>query len=204
MLSNKYTWWGFEKVLSDKLCKEIIDFGNQQKEVQGRIGIFEKENLEQEDKNNLLEIRNSNVSWLDDTWIYKEIKPYVDLANKDAGWNYDLDSNEHMQFTKYNKDQYYDWHKDEWDVIYDEKNKHRNKVRKISITCALNNGNEYEGGELEFQFRDCVQPQPAICQLSKVKGSIIVFPSYVFHRVRPVTFGTRYSLVMWSLGDPWK
>ena len=36
------------------------------------------------------------------------------------------------------------------------------------------------------------------------KGSIIIFPSFVWHRVKPVTKGTRYSLVMWNLGKPFK
>ena len=36
------------------------------------------------------------------------------------------------------------------------------------------------------------------------KGSIIVFPSFVWHRVKPVTSGTRYSLVVWHLGRPFK
>jgi PKHD-type hydroxylase len=36
------------------------------------------------------------------------------------------------------------------------------------------------------------------------KGSIVVFPSHVWHRVKPVTSGTRYSLVVWSIGDPFK
>ena len=36
------------------------------------------------------------------------------------------------------------------------------------------------------------------------KGSIIVFPSDVWHRVKPVTKGVRYSLVVWHLGHPFK
>ena len=36
------------------------------------------------------------------------------------------------------------------------------------------------------------------------KGSIVVFPSFVWHRVQPVTKGTRYSLVIWNLGYPFK
>ena len=36
------------------------------------------------------------------------------------------------------------------------------------------------------------------------KGSVIVFPSFVWHRVKPVTKGVRYSLVMWNLGYPFK
>ena len=36
------------------------------------------------------------------------------------------------------------------------------------------------------------------------KGSIIIFPSFNWHQVTPVTRGTRYSLVMWNLGEPWR
>ena len=36
------------------------------------------------------------------------------------------------------------------------------------------------------------------------KGGIVVFPSFVWHRVKPVTKGIRYSLVVWILGQPFK
>ena len=160
--------------------------------------------LKEEDKKNMLQIRDSNIAWLSDDWIQKEIKPFIDIANRDAKWNYDWDCNETVQFTKYDNNQYYDWHKDEWNDVYNESYKYKGKVRKLSVTCALNNGNEYEGGELEFQFRDLFEPESQICELSRIKGSVIVFPSYIFHRVRPVLSGTRYSLVMWTLGEPWK
>ena len=42
------------------------------------------------------------------------------------------------------------------------------------------------------------------CQEILPKGSIIVFPSFVWHRVKPVRKGTRYSLVVWHLGEPFK
>jgi predicted 2-oxoglutarate/Fe(II)-dependent dioxygenase YbiX len=31
-----------------------------------------------------------------------------------------------------------------------------------------------------------------------------VFPSYIWHRVRPVTKGVRRSLVAWNLGKPFR
>ena len=37
---------------------------------------------------------------------------------------------------------------------------------------------------------------------SGTQGSIIVFPSYMYHQVTPVTKGNRYSLVLWALGEP--
>ena len=36
------------------------------------------------------------------------------------------------------------------------------------------------------------------------KGSLIVFPSYTIHKVEPVTKGTRHSLVIWYLGNPYR
>ena len=68
---------------------------------------------------------------------------------------------------------------------------------------------EYEGGNLEFDFRkvfDFESRKKHIRECTEIRprGSIIVFPSFVWHRVNPVTRGTRYSLVMWNLGWPFK
>jgi PKHD-type hydroxylase len=78
------------------------------------------------------------------------------------------------------------------------------------MTCQLRDGSEYEGGELEFDFRNydpnMRDESKHIKKIKQIlpKGSIVVFPSFVWHRVKPVTKGTRYSLVMWSLGYPYK
>ena len=42
------------------------------------------------------------------------------------------------------------------------------------------------------------------CKEILTQGSIIIFPSHVWHRVKPVTKGVRYSLVVWHLGYPFK
>ena len=84
------------------------------------------------------------------------------------------------------------------------------KVRKLSVTCQLTDGSEYKGGELEFDFRDynpnMRDESKHLVQAKEIlpKGSIIVFPSYLWHRVKPVTKGVRYSLVVWNLGHPFK
>ena len=157
--------------------------------------------------------RDSDVVWLDDTWIYKELHPYVHAANKKAGWNFEWDRSENCQFTKYKLNQYYDWHCDSWNKSYERKNKanpNHGKIRKLSMTCQLTDGSEYSGGELEFDFRDYdPHMRDELKHLRKAtevlpKGSIIIFPSFVWHRVKPVTKGVRYSLVCWNLGYPFK
>ena len=84
------------------------------------------------------------------------------------------------------------------------------RIRKLSMTCQLTDGSEYKGGELEFDFRNYdphmrdESKHRIQCKEILPKGSIIVFPSFVWHRVKPVTSGTRYSLVVWHLGKPFR
>ena len=67
-----------------------------------------------------------------------------------------------------------------------------NKTRKLSMTIVLND--EYEGGEFQF-FNDKTL-------IKEKQGTVIIFPSYMQHRVRPIKSGIRYSLVVWFLGEP--
>jgi PKHD-type hydroxylase len=172
-------------------------------------GYDAKKPLSEDQIFNLQRKRKSDIVWLDETWIYKELQPYIKVANQNAGWNFEWDHSEQIQFTKYKLNQYYDWHCDSWNQPY-EKGNTKGKIRKISMTCQLTDGSEYSGGELEFDFRnyDPHMRDESIhrvqCKEILPKGSIIVFPSHVWHRVKPVTAGTRYSLVMWNLGQPWK
>jgi len=205
-------FWCFKSALTPKFCDEVIKYALAQKETMALTGVQRRDrNLNKEEVKNLKYKRNSDLVWLSDPWIYREIHPYVQQANKNAGWNFNWDWSESCQFTKYKQGQYYDWHCDSWEKGYDEpKTFSHGKIRKLSMTCQLTDGSEYSGGELEFDFRQYDPPQRDESKhLKKVteilpKGSIIVFPSFVWHRVKPVTKGTRYSLVVWHLGYPFK
>lgn len=205
-LHNSYYY--FKSALSEKFCDEVIHYALQQKETLGLTGSYEKDELNKKNIKKLKQIRNSDLVWLNENWIYKEVQPYVRMANEAAGWNFQWDSSEQIQFTKYKLNQFYDWHCDSWDKPYDKPNEpiqHR-KIRKLSMTCQLTDGSEYRGGELEFDFRNKNPKENTIHQCKEIlpKGSIIVFPSFVWHRVKPITAGTRYSLVLWNLGYPFK
>ena len=79
----------------------------------------------------------------------------------------------------------------------------RGKIRKLSMTICLSDEKDYKGGEFEFQPRFEENPNHIVeCKEVRQKGSIVVFPSFIWHRVKPVTEGTRYSLVVWNLGKP--
>jgi PKHD-type hydroxylase len=217
-MNLSYYYWYFKSAIPNKICNDIITYGLQQEEklaITGSVGKNRNLNenpLNEEEIIDLKKKRNSNIAWLNDRWIYKEIQPYVHEANRLAKWNFDWDFSESCQFTKYKLNQYYDWHCDSWDIPYDtpqDLNKH-GKIRKLSVTCQLTDGSEYKGGELQFDYRNY---EPNIRKENKhvitvkeilPKGSVVVFPSFVWHRVKPVTKGTRYSLVIWNLGYPFK
>ena len=153
--------------------------------------------------------RDSDIVWLQDRWVYNEVQPYVHKANASAGWNFQWDFSESMQFTQYKKGQYYGWHCDGWDRPYQgqQGNPSNGKIRKLSVTLTLSDPKDYKGGELEFDFRNFdpdKKPNIHKCKEILPKGSLVVFPGFVWHRVCPVTQGTRHSLVMWNLGWPYK
>ena len=207
-ISNYY--WYFNGVIPPKLCDDIIKHGLSQAETMARTGGYDDKELTKDQIRDMKMKRNSDLVWLNDTWIYKELHPYIHKANKFAGWNYEWDRSESCQFTKYKLNQYYDCHCDSWDKPYEKEGPDNGKIRKLSMTCQLTDGSEYEGGELEFDFRNYAphmrEEAKHLEQAKEIlpKGSIIVFPSFVWHRVKPVTKGTRYSLVMWNLGYPFK
>jgi len=206
-ISNYY--WYFKSAIPPKICDDIIKYGLTQAETMARTGGYGDKELTKDQIRDMKRKRNSDLVWLNDTWIYKELHPYIHEANRSAGWNFEWDRSESCQFTKYKLNQYYDWHCDSWDKPYD-KDKGSNlagKIRKLSVTCTLSKPEDYEGGDLEFdtrQYDPKEGPKFVTSPELREQGSIVVFPSFVWHRVKPVTKGTRYSLVMWNLGYPFK
>ena len=99
-MNLKNIYWYFNGALSPKFCDELIEHGNAQKELLAITGKFKnKETLIGADLKDLKKKRDSNIAWLKDEWVYKEIIPYVKLANENAGWNFQFDVTESFQFT---------------------------------------------------------------------------------------------------------
>mgnify|MGYP003119355451 FL=1 len=206
-LSNHYYY--FTSAVPERICDDIVRYGKQLENQLGTTGGYgDVKKLNQSQIKDLKKKRDSNIVWMNDRWIYKEIQPYIRLANTNAGWNFQWDWSESCQFTKYNKGQYYDWHCDGWDKPYHAPNQpSHGKIRKLSVTVTLSDPKEYKGGELEFDFRNLdpdKKPNIHKCKEILPKGSLVVFPGFVWHRVCPVKKGSRHSLVIWSLGWPYK
>jgi|TARA_Y100001951_G_C11231339_1_gene234792 PKHD-type hydroxylase len=206
-LSNHYYY--FTSAVPERICDDIVRYGKQLENQLGTTGGYgDVKKLNQSQIKDLKKKRDSDIVWMSDRWIYNEIQPYVRLANERAGWNFQWDWSEAMQFTKYTKGQYYDWHCDGWDRPYmREGDPSHGKIRKLSVTLTLSDPKDYKGGELEFDFRNMdpdKKPNIRKCKEILPKGSLVVFPGFVWHRVCPVKKGSRYSLVIWNLGWPYR
>ncbi len=208
-LTNYY--WYFQSAIPEHICDDIVRYGHQmQDEMAVTGGYGDPKRLDKNQLKDLKKKRNSDIVWMSDRWIYNEIHPFVRSANVQAGWNFEWDFSESCQFTKYTKGQFYDWHCDSWNKPYIRENSNapdHGKIRKLSVTVTLSDPKDYKGGELEFDFRqnDPDKPNKKIkCKEILPKGSLIVFPSFVWHRVCPVTKGERNSLVIWNLGYPFR
>ena len=136
--------------------------------------------------------RKSKIYWIKENWIKELIWRYVFEANE-TSFHVNLDNKSEIQYIEYRSDEdgRYDWHQDvNW-------NGQEGVDRKISVTIQLSDENEYEGGN--FEFEDIKSSMNF-----RAQGTIIIFPSYLRHRVTKVSSGKRCSLVAWFYGPNWK
>ena len=177
-------WAYFQGAFTPEECGKIIEIGNAR--------IVDKSRIR---GNNIIDdIRDSVNSWIlpcdDSQWIFRRVTDViVDLNSK--YFKFDLYGFiEGFQFTRYDApggkyDQHIDRGLNTW-------------TRKLSFTLQLSDPKDYVGGDLELYYGK----EPTIP--TKEQGFVAVFPSYVLHRVTPVTKGTRYSLVAWITGPSFK
>ena len=181
---NQTQYYWFEKGFSEKEIDRILSGSLDYNSTDGTV-IGNQEQVEDS-------IRKSKVKWLPNTaewsWLYEKLAGMAVEANN-ALWKFDLHSIiDDIQFTEYEEGGgHYDWHMD----IGPDTISHR----KISMVVQLTDPEEYEGGDLEMML----SRQPFAVPRSK--GAVALFPSFVMHKVTPITKGTRRSLVLWLGGS---
>ena len=115
-------------------------------------------------------------------------------ANIECGWNYALSYVGDTQIGRYRDGGHYIEHIDTLTPDAD------NLQRKLTAVVLLNNSNEFVGGDLEL----CLPSGEWKRELLRDAGDMIVFPSFMLHRVTPVTSGVRYTSVTWALGPAFR
>ena len=144
------------------------------------------------------DIRKSKINFTnpdeENRWVFNKLNSFVKMIN-DKFYGLDLIGYNAFQFSTYNAKEkgHYDWHVDSY---MGNMNPQGNGLqRKLSMTLLLND--DFEGGNFEINLS---KPQ----KIDVKKGRAIFFPSFVLHRVTPVTKGIRKSLVIWVEGPRWK
>ena len=193
----EHNYYYFKKAVPIKTCEKILKAGREKITRQATIAAgFDKKK------------RNCKVAWINDKWIYEIINPFVHIANKEAGWNFEWDWNESSQFTIYEKGHYYGWHVDQNNTPLKHESKNINgKTRKLSLTLQLTDKTKYEGGDFQFMWiQNNKKDSLNVITVDDAKdiGTVIIFPSFIHHQVLPITKGKRESLVNWSLGNSFR
>lgn len=169
------------EVFTPEECQNIIDtFGKDMEP-----GVLNTSEGNVEDGS----IRECSLKWIEPT---PDAFPFMDrllrlVMHVNQRFEFEVDTFEGFQLTRYDEGHHYDWHKDIGPSIAGH--------RKLSISVQLTSPDEYEGGELEMWIK---RDKRHLC--TKDHGSAIVFPSWEMHRVLPVTKGTRWALITWASG----
>lgn len=140
--------------------------------------------------------RSSTVRWLDagtERALVDRLMQFVASSNR-SNFGAEIVAPYELQFTEYHAaaEGQYGWHQDVW------LESPRPFDRKLSLVLQLSDPADYAGGQ--FEFFGLPSPAAAFMPL----GSILVFPSFLQHRVLPVTAGIRRSLVTWVEGPRWR
>jgi predicted 2-oxoglutarate/Fe(II)-dependent dioxygenase YbiX len=167
-------------VLSREECERVIALGEALPATRG--GVESGDSL----------YRVSNIVWLEPSpethWLFHKLGAAFLEANR--AYRFELVGLlDALQYTVYGSGQYFDWHID--------LGPGRTSTRKLSMTIQLSPAGEYDGGALEFINAPAREE-------AREQGAATVFPSYLAHRVSPVTRGVRRSLVAWASGSTFR
>ena len=192
---------GVSKVdtLKSKTCKSIIDLHKTSIHTKGKVQVSDSDTEEK-----IVSIRQVDAWRIHqkETWVDELLVSHIRIINEEL-YEYNLSGLiERPQLLRYNAGSIgYDWHVDIEQEIPNINGQYL--MRKLSMTIWLNDPDEYEGGEFDIEVEG-PRKDPRYDSLKLPKGSVVVFPSRMWHRVRPITSGERKSLVVWFRGVPFR
>ena len=171
---------GIPAALSAEECAQVVAMGEALPRNSGRVELGPDA------------YRVSHIAWIEpqpaNHWLFHKLGVLFAQANRHFGFEIS-GFVEALQYTRYGATQHFDWH---LDLGPDQ-----TSARKLSLSLQLSGPDEYDGGLLEFSS---LSPGEDARRL----GTAVFFPSYLAHRVSPVTRGVRRSLVAWAYGPAFR
>jgi len=187
-------YWKWDSAVPVDICNALLNSLDSNDWTESLIGSSSNSS------NREVSWRNNYVQFLmTNHWLEGILYNHVRYANKSAEWNYEVSNISPIQVSKYEKEEFYDWHQDCYLLA-------ANPIqgieqRKLSVVLQLNDPSEYTGGGLELENEN---GKPLGYNLLLNQGDLIVFPSFINHRAIEVTEGTRYSATGWVTGPNFK
>lgn len=142
-------------------------------------------------------VRRSELAWLDERegadWVMDRILALVARVNREV-FDFALtEFAESPQVARYGADRHghFGWHSDIGAGAVASR-------RKLTMVVQLSDPSDYQGGVLELM------PDANIRTAEPARGAATFFPSFVLHRVTPVTAGERWSLTIWAHGPAFR
>lgn len=134
-------------------------------------------------------------------WIYEKFNTLIGFYN-DTMFGFDLTGYSYMQYAEYDIEGKHNFHMDialnSPTVINYQINEH---LRKLTIVLMLNQQNDdFEGGDFQVNLSE----ERVATTVSMNKGNVLILPSFLLHRVTPVTRGLRKTLVLWAIGPKFR
>ncbi|HEY5701564.1 MAG TPA: 2OG-Fe(II) oxygenase [Gammaproteobacteria bacterium] len=123
------------------------------------------------------------------TWLYDRLLGVVATVNQNSGWNFEIAGFfRPLNLLHYQgeREHFYNWH---IDIVAGNES-----ARKISVSVQLSQPNDYDGCDLEINNGDHILTTP------RDHGAVVMFPSYMLHRVTPIRKGERWAVVGWVQG----
>lgn len=146
-------------------------------------------------------VRNSQTRFFmpseESKFIFNRINDGVEWINNHF-YDFDLVGYDSIQYTAYSgsSTSFYNWHTD---AGFGQPNEHH---RKLSIVVMLSTPDkDFFGGDFQITQGDPDGEQQTV---KFEQGMMIAFPSYLMHRVTPVTQGLRQTLVTWVTGPKFR
>ena len=170
----------FANVFSERECDEILALS--QPHLKYRCGLSEPREG----------VRTALTAWLEAS---PQVQPIVDrltelVGKVNAHYRFDIRGyRDPLLVSTYGIEDHFDWHFDNCEAA--------TSTRKLSISIQLSSPRDYEGGALEFS------PGGEL-PFARARGSAILFPAYLCHRVSPVTRGSRTALIWWAHGPAFR
>ena len=131
-------------------------------------------------------------------WLFRKISQALQIHNE-RFYGYKLEFVQDLQYTEYPEGEgYYGAHQDWGSAVYNGRD---DLCRKLSFTIQLSDPSTYDGGDLHIYYGEDFTLE---AQRLRAQGTLITFPSFMLHEVKPVTRGIRRSLVGWCMGPDYQ